>query len=72
MNLLPNRKIFNLCRKILYLNMRTKNRVPERILHRFKLTLPVAYVIMYTTYKECVRDKPYDRRQPTERQGANA
>ena len=24
------------------------------------------------TYKECVRDKPYDRRQPTERQGANA
>ena len=23
-------------------------------------------------YKECVRDKPYDRRQPTERQGANA
>lgn len=27
---------------------------------------------MNLTYKECVRDKPCDRRQPTERQGANA
>ena len=41
---------------------------------RFGFLLDKIWKMRYNilTYKECVRDKPCDRRQPTERQGAKA